>query len=257
MHVGKSCKCSFSNWFCLFEKSRLSLAVIHTLQEDSDPTIKSQLRKLKLLTKDVQNKDSMAVEPIIRLCSPNVLEVLSSVKNGVVHTLIPDKFRPIDSNKVGLYPHPIFICLGPKSKFFFMDYSPLKKETKLCLADLHNPVRVSVVKSGLSEAKNMVYLNSKSIALVVEQGKNAVTVIEVEKKVALKPSTLKTNKSLQDALHSRGLPHDGTIPALRERLQTSLAQLRKEYEKSGKVITAVNMDKRVIADSICKFVSDL
>ena len=93
----------------------------------------------------------MAVEPITRLCSPAVLKVLSSTKS-VVHTLIPDKFRPIDSNKAGLYPHPIFICLGPNGKFFFMDYSPLKKETKLCLADLH-PVRVSEVKSGLSDAK--------------------------------------------------------------------------------------------------------
>jgi len=46
-------------------------------------------------------------------------------------TLIPDKFRPIDSNKAGLYPHPIFICLRANGKFFFMNYSPLKKETKL------------------------------------------------------------------------------------------------------------------------------
>ena len=30
VHVGKS----FSNWFCLLDESRLSLAVIHTLRED-------------------------------------------------------------------------------------------------------------------------------------------------------------------------------------------------------------------------------
>ena len=96
MHVGKSCKCSFSNWFCLFDNIRLSLAVVHTLREDSDFAIKSQLWKL-LTKEDVQNKDRMAVEPITRLCSPAVLKVLSSTKS-VVHTLIPDKFRPIDSN---------------------------------------------------------------------------------------------------------------------------------------------------------------
>ena len=198
----------------------------------------------------------MAVEPVLRLCSPAVLKVLSSAKS-VVHTLIPDKFRPIDSNKAGLYPHPICICLGPNGKFFFLDYSPLKKETKLCLADLHNPVRVNVMKSGLRDAKSMLYLKSKGVALVVEKGKNAVTVVEVKRKITLTPPALKTKKSLQDALASRGLPQDGTIPELRERLQASLAQLKKDYEKSGKVSTAVNMDKKVAADSICLVSDDM
>ena len=84
---------------------------------------------------------------------------------------------------------------------------------------------------------------------MVEQGKKTVTVVEVERKITLKPSNLKTKKLLQDALQCRGLPHQGTIPELRERLQTSLAQLREDYEKSGKVSTAVNMDK-VTADSM-------
>lgn len=61
----------------------------------------------------------------------------------------------------------------------------------MCLADMHNPVRISVVKSALQEAKRMEYLNSKSIALVVERGKKAVTVVEIDQKIALKPSTLK------------------------------------------------------------------
>ena len=114
VHVGKSCKCSFSNWFCLLDESRLSLTVIHSLREDSNLSIKSQLRKL-LAKEDVQNKDRMTVEPVSRLTSPDVLKVLSETKQKVVHTLIPDKFRPIDSNKVGLYPHPISICLGPNT----------------------------------------------------------------------------------------------------------------------------------------------
>ena len=49
----------------------------------------------------------MAIEPIIRLTSPDVLKMLSETKQKVVNTLISDKFRPTDSNKVGLYPHPI------------------------------------------------------------------------------------------------------------------------------------------------------
>lgn len=114
VHVGKSCKCSFSNWFYLLDESRSSRAVIHTLREGSNPSIKSQLRKL-LAKEDVRNKDRMAVEPIIRLTRPDALKVLWETKQKVVHALIPDKFRPIDSNKVGLYPHPISICLVPNT----------------------------------------------------------------------------------------------------------------------------------------------
>lgn len=117
------------------------------------------------------------------------------------------------------------------------------------MADLHNPVHVSVVKSGLSDAKSMLYLNGKGVALVVEQGKKTVTVVEVEGKILLKPSNLKTKKSLQDALQCRGLSSQGTIPELRGRLETSLAQLREYYEKCGKVSTAVNMDKKVASNS--------
>ena len=36
-----------------------------------------------------------------------------------------------------------------------------------------------------------------------------------------------------------------------------LAQLREDYEKSGKVSTAVNMDKKVTADSICLASDDM
>ena len=57
VQVGKSCKCCFSNWFCLLDESRSSLAVMHTLREDSNPSIKSQLWKL-LAKEDVQNKYS-------------------------------------------------------------------------------------------------------------------------------------------------------------------------------------------------------
>ena len=60
-------------------------------------------------------EDRTAIEPIIRLTSPDVLKMLSQSKQKAVHALIPEKFRPIDSNKVGLYPHPISICLGPNT----------------------------------------------------------------------------------------------------------------------------------------------
>jgi hypothetical protein len=238
VHVGKSCKCSFSNWFCLLNGSRMSLSVIHTLRDDSDPVIRSSLRKF-LTKEDVQNKDCMAVEPILRLTSPDVLKVLSSLKS-----LIPDKFRPTDSNKVGMYPHPISVCLGPNGKFFFLDYSPLKREARLCMSCKCG--KIKIVRS-----QEYGYLKSKGIALVVEREKKAITVVEIEQEVALKPSTLKTKKSLQDAARSKQLSDEGTIAELRKRLQKYLTRLRNEYSAAGKSSTLLNTDENVIPDRIC------
>ena len=47
--------------------------MIHTLREESNPSLKSQLRKL-LAKEDVCNKDRMAIEPVIRLTSPDELK---------------------------------------------------------------------------------------------------------------------------------------------------------------------------------------
>ena len=73
----------------------------------------------------------------------------------------------------------------------FLDYSPIKKESRLCLADFHNPVRVTVVRSGLKNAKSFKYLQGKGITLVLEGELNLLTVVEIERKVGLIPSKLK------------------------------------------------------------------
>ena len=108
-----------------------------------------------------------------------------------LHTIIPDKLRPFDTNKAGLYPHSVPICVGAMGKLLFLDYSPIKKEFRLCLADFHNPVRVTVVRSGLKNAKSLTYLQGKGITFVLEGGLNLLTVVEIERKVGLIPSKLK------------------------------------------------------------------
>ena len=60
----------YLQWYTHFEKIYIN------------PSIKSQLRKL-LAKEDVQNKDRMAIEPIIRLTSPDVLKVLWETKQKV------------------------------------------------------------------------------------------------------------------------------------------------------------------------------
>ena len=119
VHVGKSLKCSFCNWFIILNGERGCLSVIQTLRDDSNPAVRKKLRKL-LKAEDVQNKDRMAVDPIIRLSSPEVLDTLKDVSN-VVHQLVPEKYRFSESNKAGMFPHPIAITYGQEGKFYFLD----------------------------------------------------------------------------------------------------------------------------------------
>ena len=92
--------------------------------------VRNKLRKL-LKAEDVQNKDRMAVEPIIRLSNPEVLDTLKEV-NKVVHQLIPEKYCFSENNQAGMFPHPIAITCSQQGKFFFLNLNPLKVLCVLC-----------------------------------------------------------------------------------------------------------------------------
>lgn len=46
VHVRKSLKCSFCNWFIILNGERGSLSIIQTLRDDSNPVVRKKLRKL-------------------------------------------------------------------------------------------------------------------------------------------------------------------------------------------------------------------
>lgn len=103
----------------------------------------------------------MAVDPVIHLSSPEVLHTLKEVST-VVHQLVPEKYRFSESNKVGMFPHPVAITCGQEGKFFFLDHNAHKRSTRLVEADLHNPVRLKVVKKEIPMAQSLFvgYRNS-------------------------------------------------------------------------------------------------
>ncbi|VDI02841.1 Hypothetical predicted protein [Mytilus galloprovincialis] len=105
IHVGKSIKCSFSNWYLLLNGERSNLSIMQTLRSDANFDVRQRLRKL-LNIDCVRNKDRMAVDTVIKISSPEVVDVLRSVKL-VVHDIIPERYRPTDDNKPGMYPHPV------------------------------------------------------------------------------------------------------------------------------------------------------
>ena len=91
VHLRKSLKCSWANWFIDLEGARSNLALIRTLRDSGSLDIRRKLRKC--LTLDwVRNKDRIAVEPIVHLTRSIVLDVLEEV-TFVVHTVVPEKYR--------------------------------------------------------------------------------------------------------------------------------------------------------------------
>ena len=143
VHVAKSIKCSWANWFILLDGQRSNLALLRTLKDSSDPDVRKKLRKL-LTLECVRNKDRMAVDVIVLLTRIAVINVLEKVPY-VVHTILPEKYRFWKSNTPELYPHPISVTVGPFGKLLVLDYEPEKKDSKLLMLRLHNPVDVSVV----------------------------------------------------------------------------------------------------------------
>ncbi|CAH3186955.1 unnamed protein product, partial [Porites lobata] len=121
VHIGKSLKCSWSNWFIDLNGQMSNLVLIRTLRDSTDSDVRKPLRKM-LTLECVRNKDRMAVEPIVRLSRPEVIEVLSKV-SLVVHTLVPEKYRFWASNQKGVCCHPVAICPGPLGSRTLTDYN--------------------------------------------------------------------------------------------------------------------------------------
>ena len=91
--------------------------MLHTIR-DSDPELKKLLPRESVL-----NKDRMDVNCILHLSKESVLARLRTV-DRVVHSVFPDSYKISETNKVGLYLHPIAVCPGEHGKLLVLDYAP-------------------------------------------------------------------------------------------------------------------------------------
>lgn len=64
-----------------------------------------------------------------------------------------------DTNKVGLYPHPVVVCVEENGKLLVLDYAPTKNSSRLLEVKLHMPAEVKILRE-FSGAKSVVYLGS-------------------------------------------------------------------------------------------------
>ena len=217
VHIGKSFKCSWSNWFINLDGEFSNLVLLRSLRDNAEAFIKKKLRKL-LSLECVRNKDRMAVEPIIRLTRPEVLKVLEDVK-FVVHTIVPEQYRFWKSNQRGVCPHPIAVSEGPTGSILALDYNFETGLSRLLTIRLHQPADVSVVRDGLKDARNLCFIDG--IAFLCERGKSTISFVDFEGKVKISTKSLKRRAELLRHLEALSLPTDGTVPFCAKDLRTT------------------------------------
>jgi len=154
IQIGKSLKCSFANWFILLQKQRANLVILRTLRDDNDPSTRKVFRTLLKDSDAVRNKDRMAVDPVLDLTAEAFINELKDVKLDV-HSLVPERLKFTDDNKVGAYPHPVDVTNAGNGVLFMLDFAPTSKQSRLVQLQLHNPVRTEVVMEKLLGAQSL------------------------------------------------------------------------------------------------------
>ena len=109
VHIGKSVKCSWSNWFIELDSKMSNLVLLRTLRDCNDLTIRNRFRKV-LALECIRNKDRMAVEPIVCLARTEV------------HTIVREKYRFWKNNQPGMCPGPIAVSTGPHGTVLVLHY---------------------------------------------------------------------------------------------------------------------------------------
>ena len=251
VHVGKSCKCSWSNWFINLDGELSNLVLLRSFRDNAEDFIRKKLRKLLSLD-CVRNKDKMAVEPIIRLTRPDVFKVLQDV-TLVVHTIVPEQYRFWKSNQRGVCPPPISVSNGPTSSILALDYNFETFSSRLLKIRLYQPADVSVVRDGMSDARDLCFIDG--IAFVCKRGKSAISFVDFDGKVRICTKSLKRRADFLSHLKALSLSTEGTVPVLRQRLNDHLSSISKSIDSAEHVQIHPNCQTRPSA--ICAANNDL
>ena len=156
VHVGKSLKASFANWYLKLDNERGNLSILGMLRNKATQPVREVMRKFLPQNDHTKNKDRQDPKAVLRLTDTKLTNYVSSL-GFVGHTIIPESVRFTKSNKIGMYPCPISIPVGPFGYLIFLCLNTQSESSILYIAQLHNPIikRTLLVK-GLS-AKEVQY----------------------------------------------------------------------------------------------------
>jgi len=112
VHVCKRVAQHFSNWFLIVEGYRINRVLLRTL--GIDPQLKALLRPC-LTIAACRNRDRMDTNSLVEISSVRVRKVLTDLAGTITESIIPEKYRVYEGNKVGTIKAPSAMCTGPPS----------------------------------------------------------------------------------------------------------------------------------------------
>ena len=191
-------------------------------------------------------KDSEAVDPILDLTAHSFIRAVQNV-NLVVHTLVPERFKFTENNKVGAYPHPVAFANAGGGILFMLDFAPLNNQNKRVKLQLHNPVQATVVREKLPRAKSLCVSNG-FVFVCTEDG---IVVVEHTSKAAIPIQSLRRTELIAE-LTRRGAQATGSVHELRKALRAEVDKLKASFSSEQKRTDVLHLNKEIGAfDSVC------
>jgi hypothetical protein len=132
-----------------------------------------------------------------------------------------------DTNKVGLYPHPVAICLGKPGKLFVLDYNPADCTSKLLDVRLHVPADIIILSRNLINARSLSFAGD----IVYVCHYNSHISVHPYEAVKLRKNLMKAD--LQEELRMRQQDTSGTIAILKTRLEQYISNVERQHRQNG------------------------
>ena len=251
VHVLKTIKSSFSNWFLLGLCGNIfNLSMLRTLRDDNiskevTAALKKVLQKGSVVNRDRQDTDCLIefskVVPVLR----NVIEI----DPYVVHQLCPEKFKIEPTNKPGSM-GPIRF-LGGVNIGHIAVVSDVEEGSKsfLNLLELHSPVRIKVKLElphviGFAVSECMVLVTTEAELMYIEVVKGTVI-----------PKIPTKKDDLKELCRELSLSDEGTVKVLKSRLVKKLkpsTQLQPRLVKLDRELESHLNKNCILTKSGCK-----
>lgn len=230
VHVGKSLKAGFANWYLKLQNERGNLANLKTLRNKSSLEVRKAMRKFLPRNDHVRNKDRQDPAAVIRLADEKLIEYLKEL-DFVSHTIIPETDHFTELNRVGMYPHPISITMGPYGSLLFLTLNQETGTSNLYMAQLPNPIqKVEVLKKAVA-AKEVHYDNN----VVFPAGNHGPIAFHelVKGSVFVDVTRLRNRIEVLEKVNELALAPVGTVAEMKSRIVNHAAKVKRDYERKG------------------------
>ena len=248
IHVGKSLKQGFANWMLVLGNERGCLGILRALRSRSSKEVTTKMHQLLPKSDYVVNRDRMDPSAVIALTRNAVTDYLSSVGYLSV-TIIPEMCKFTEDNRVGFYPKPVDVCVGPFGKILALyNYNEQDGTSNLLSARLHCPVdQLQILRKKVSASQ--IYYDDGIAFLCGRSGK--ITAIECRaERIHVKSNKNRTKAGYISMLERLGLSKTGTAKKLKARLIKHIGQIQSNYDANQIDRETIQLEQVLAFESI-------